>query len=268
MAIEAVQHNRPRVGAVNHKPSKQANQGGKRGSSSQRGYGRRWEKFRLVFLAAHPLCEFCLPAGRVTPATVVDHDLPHEGDTEAFWATTFTALCKRHHDSTKQRLEAKYSGDDLLRQVARIKAGVDSGTLGAQASRSATLLWGPPAAGKTTEAQRIAASTGAIVYDLDDVAESIGLPRYGRTMEQARRASAVLKARLAQHPDGVPLVLIVSAPLAKTRTRWARDISATSVRLVVADRATCINRVMADTQRQAHMKQQVEIIDKWFACVE
>jgi 5-methylcytosine-specific restriction endonuclease McrA len=94
----------------------------KRGTSTKRGYGAKWQSFRDAFLIAHPMCEFCQGAGRLTPANVVDHDEPHRGDPEAFWATTFTALCKRCHDGTKQRLEAKHQGADLLAAIQRVKA--------------------------------------------------------------------------------------------------------------------------------------------------
>lgn len=59
-----------------------------RGSSASRGYGRGWQKARADFLREHPLCE-CpdCQAGvrRVTPATVVDHIVPHRGDPALFW---------------------------------------------------------------------------------------------------------------------------------------------------------------------------------------
>lgn len=45
----------------------------RRGSARQRGYDRDWEQVRLQVLADEPLCRFCVEAGRVTAATVVDH---------------------------------------------------------------------------------------------------------------------------------------------------------------------------------------------------
>ena len=118
--MAAHQHSRKPVGkphkrSARHKP-KEA-----RGNSSSRGYDSRWERFRKAFLMRNPLCEYCLARGRVTPATVCDHDLPHNGDPELFWRNTFTALCKWDHDSTKQRMERAYSGEDLLRAVAKAK---------------------------------------------------------------------------------------------------------------------------------------------------
>lgn len=49
----------------------------------------------------------CTGEGRVTEATVCDHVDGHpDGETEAmFWTGPFQSLCKRHHDSDKQRME-------------------------------------------------------------------------------------------------------------------------------------------------------------------
>lgn len=75
-------------------------------TSAQKGYGYRWQKARLHYLAAHPLCVMCEQKGITTLATVVDHKTPHRGDKQLFWDSgNWQSLCKRHHDSDKQRLE-------------------------------------------------------------------------------------------------------------------------------------------------------------------
>ena len=117
MARDITQHKRPPITAK-HKPRARQES---RDHSSARGYSRRWERFRASFLAANPLCEFCLPRGEIRPATVVDHDLPHRGDLELFWNNTFTALCAKHHSSTKQRMEARHTGQALLDAIAKAK---------------------------------------------------------------------------------------------------------------------------------------------------
>lgn len=53
----------------NHQPPKFA----RRESAAARGYGYRWRKIRLIHLRQEPLCRACAEAGRVTPATEVDH---------------------------------------------------------------------------------------------------------------------------------------------------------------------------------------------------
>ena len=70
-----------------------------RGSAAARGYDRRWQKARKLYLNAHPLCVHCLKEGRYTKATVVDHIVPHRGDKKLFWdEDNWQALCKSCHD--------------------------------------------------------------------------------------------------------------------------------------------------------------------------
>ena len=42
--------------------------------------------------------------GRVVPATIVDHVVPHRGDPDLFWdEANWAALCKRCHDAKTAR---------------------------------------------------------------------------------------------------------------------------------------------------------------------
>lgn len=73
-------------------------------TSSQRGYGYRWQQARDGYLKKHPLCVFCERDGNYTAATVVDHSIPHRGDMVLFWKSEhWQALCKTCHDSEAQR---------------------------------------------------------------------------------------------------------------------------------------------------------------------
>ena len=70
-----------------------------RPSAARRGYGRRWRRARAAFLAVHPLCAACRAQGRVVPAAVVDHVVPHRGDQALFWdQSNWTPSCKPCHD--------------------------------------------------------------------------------------------------------------------------------------------------------------------------
>ena len=63
--------------------------------SPSRIYGRQWQKLRLAYLVAHPLCE----CGCSYPATVVDHRRPHNGDRELLYDwDNLQALTKACHD--------------------------------------------------------------------------------------------------------------------------------------------------------------------------
>jgi len=89
-------------------------------TAAAKGYGYRWQKARADHLRRSPLCVFCQQAGRLVPASVVDHikaprlgDAKLSGDAEQiaaawklFWdRANWQSLCKRCHDSTKQRME-------------------------------------------------------------------------------------------------------------------------------------------------------------------
>lgn len=56
-----------------------------RPSAMERGYGSRWQKYRLSFLKKHPLCAICAKQGIITIATCIDHIIPHKGDMVLFW---------------------------------------------------------------------------------------------------------------------------------------------------------------------------------------
>jgi 5-methylcytosine-specific restriction protein A len=75
-----------------------------RPSAARRGYGSRWRRTRTAYLARHPLCGACQTLGRVVPATVVDHVVPHRGDERLLWdEANWAALCKRCHDAKTAR---------------------------------------------------------------------------------------------------------------------------------------------------------------------
>lgn len=75
-----------------------------RPTANERGYNHRWQVARRDFLRDHPLCEECLREGKLTPATVVDHRVPHRGDEDLFWErSNWAAMCKPHHDSKTGR---------------------------------------------------------------------------------------------------------------------------------------------------------------------
>jgi len=78
----------------------------RRGSAASRGYGSAWQRFRDRFLKEHPLCVYCMRERRITPATVVDHIVPHRGDMVIFWQQgNHQSLCTFHHNSVKRREE-------------------------------------------------------------------------------------------------------------------------------------------------------------------
>jgi 5-methylcytosine-specific restriction protein A len=75
-----------------------------RPSAARRGYGPRWRRARAAYLRRHPLCVSCAAAGRLEPATVVDHVVPHRGDAILFWdRANWQSMCKPCHDAKTAR---------------------------------------------------------------------------------------------------------------------------------------------------------------------
>lgn len=128
MPQRAKQHN-PRALTAGGNPVQRED----RPSACKRGYDGRWRKARAAWLHDHPLCVECeaegqLPmllfqiivavtlgivivnspgAGRLTPATVVDHVVPHRGDKDLFWDSeeNWQGLCTAHHNAKTARGE-------------------------------------------------------------------------------------------------------------------------------------------------------------------
>lgn len=76
------------------------------GSTDVMKQGTRWQKVRDMWLTDHPLCCMCQTLGKLTPATVVDHVIPHRNDPKLMWdSSNYQSLCSHHHNSTKQHWE-------------------------------------------------------------------------------------------------------------------------------------------------------------------
>ncbi|PHM27508.1 HNH endonuclease [Xenorhabdus budapestensis] len=71
-----------------------------RGTRTERGYSNRWGRYRLQYLKANPLCVYCLQQGCYTPAIIVDHIIPIQGEADVlFWpASNHQALCHACHN--------------------------------------------------------------------------------------------------------------------------------------------------------------------------
>lgn len=76
-----------------------------RGSATDRGYGKEWQKLRKLKLQMEPLCRICLANGRAEPATEVDHIIPKPQTENAAMYTLeeLQSLCKSCHSSKSAR---------------------------------------------------------------------------------------------------------------------------------------------------------------------
>lgn len=66
---------------------------------------KRWKFLRKEQLQREPLCKIHKAQGKIIPATIADHVVPHKGDETLFFRGDLQSLCKECHDSYKQRLE-------------------------------------------------------------------------------------------------------------------------------------------------------------------
>lgn len=91
----------------------------KRGTASSRGYNYRWQVASRLYLKKNPLCVMCGKEGKVTPATVVDHIIPHRGDYSLFWdESNWQALCTYHHNRKSLLERRKWQRDRGLNLYA------------------------------------------------------------------------------------------------------------------------------------------------------
>ena len=90
-----------------------------RGTSTERGYDRRWRKERGQFLYENPLCATCLEEGKVTAATTVDHIIPHHGEYQLFWdKTNWQSLCTYHHNEKTAKEDGAF-GNNISKSLPR-----------------------------------------------------------------------------------------------------------------------------------------------------
>jgi len=79
-----------------------------RDSAHKRGYTSKWNRRRKLYLQANLLCVECQRSGRLTPAAVVDHIIPHRGDEVLMWdETNWQPLCKPCHDKKTGRQDSR-----------------------------------------------------------------------------------------------------------------------------------------------------------------
>ena len=57
----------------------------------------------------------------VAPCEVVDHIVPHKGDTALFWdRANWQAACRWHHDVVKQAMERQWQGGAIGASALRL----------------------------------------------------------------------------------------------------------------------------------------------------
>lgn len=246
-----------------------------RGSSRERGYTTAWDRFSKAWRVANPLCGYCLNmTGMVTPATQVDHIIPHRHDPELFWpegdpVNHFMACCDECHSVHKQRAErrADITGRDLraiLNDKGMLRdAWPDPFTppIGMVIdSKWAVMVIGAPASGKSHWASDYQHKHGGVIYCVDTIATRMGLPERGRSMAQTTQAARRRNELLTKHNSRDGLIFIYTGATQTKTQQWVMALKA-RVTTMHTPMDVCISRIEADPDRQQH---EIEAVRNWF----
>jgi 5-methylcytosine-specific restriction endonuclease McrA len=218
----------------------------------------RWRELRMSVLRRDLFTCQLQDCGRIesdTSQLVCDHIEPHRGDVGKFWAGPFHTLCKRCHDSVKQKEE-----------IAARTAGLD--VYGGKPASyrpdwlrpsliPLTIVCGPPASGKNWYVKQRAGLDDQII-DLDQIACAVsGKPfthQWDRSLwlDMAMRGRNAMLGALSKKRDFSAAWLIMGEPNAQHRQWWADKLQPKAIIVIAADEATCMAHTAHDADRDMH----------------
>ncbi|OLB69352.1 MAG: hypothetical protein AUI16_28705 [Alphaproteobacteria bacterium 13_2_20CM_2_64_7] len=92
-----------------------------RPTAAQRGYDGRWQAVTAAYKDEHPWCLGCQAIGVRRLAEVVDHVVPHGGDSALFWNEgNWQSVCRWCHGSVKPVLERQWRAGKLKDVALRL----------------------------------------------------------------------------------------------------------------------------------------------------
>ena len=220
-------------------------------TTTQRGYGGRWQKLRRLILARDVWCQPCLANGDHRQADQVDHIVPKTlGGTDA--EKNLQAICEPCHrvKTAKEGGRQPWLGRDAI-LPSRVPL---------------VIVCGPPASGKS---HYVKAHAGAydIVIDLDVIASGMsgqGLHSWDRLgwLKPALAERHRLLASLAE--SQCPRAwFIVSEPKREGRERWVKRLSPDRVVVLETPVSVCIERVRQDSERP--QEATIQAITEWWS---
>lgn len=235
----------------------------RRGSSTARGYDRKWRAVRDLKLTQTPYCEPCDRGGITTIAGYVDHKIPlTERPDLRLELSNLESMCSHCHNSTKQLEEREWRASGRPGWLEPSRIPVD-------------IVCGPIASGKSTWAHENAGARGLII-DLDVIACHIaGIPfthAWDRAhLDAALRERNALLAALSR-PEAPyrwsHAILIVSEAKADGRAWWQEKLSARSVVVMATPADRCFARLAADPDRHGRLEPSREAIAYWWQTYE
>jgi hypothetical protein len=225
---------------------------GRQASRRERGYGPEWDRLRETILQRDEyLCVACRKTGVLTAARTVDHILPKsEGGSDD--PANLQSLCKPCHEAkTAAENAARWGKRD---KGPRIGSQLDAAFPGWLTPTRAhlTIVFGPPASGKST---LVASRAGAdIVIDLDLIAAELsGAPLYRAGDRWLGRALAERNRRLSCLLEGQRAWLITTGA-ATERPFWLEALRPADSLVCRTDEQVCVQRIRQDARRPEDVK--------------
>lgn len=234
-----------------------------RGSAASRGYNYRWQKYRKWFFMQpeNVLCVKCLEEGFYELATEIDHIVPVTGpnDPGFYEPTNHQPLCHSCHSR-------KTAGED-----GGFKGRIDFYPKDLKPSAiPLTIIYGPPAAGKSTYVKDHEAP-GDIVIDLGAIRAGLAFTveydaptKYLRPAVEKRNE---LLRSLATERRPVKAWFIVGAPTQRERDYWNKALKPLETVMLDTPEDECIARIMKDPLRKSRLipeEQQIQAIKRWW----
>ena len=127
-----------------------------------------------------------------------------------------------------------------------------------------TLVYGPPASGKTTYVQEHA-QPGDVVIDFDDICVRVGGVRWNNdpdTLRLAFRHRDQIIRSLARRKSGAAW-LIALAPTEAERSAWQKALGQVTPVLMDTTEAECLDRLAAPERAHAAQR-QASVVREWF----
>ena len=276
----------------------------KRAKRYQSWYGSaRWKRLRASQLKGEPNCRLCAERDTLTRATIVDHVVPHRGDSQLFWGPlNLQSLCRTCHDSVKQSAERGGDGlrrgcdeDGLPLSTQRGGGGSaflesnGSGRRGAGASLIApekiggedSLFWpainrapavpttvvcGCPGSGREAYVKKRAKSSDLIISVERILAEMTGR-RYSDDWIIRERALTVRNQQIRSLADervAGAAWFITGAPAGSARENWARVLRALKVVVMLTPTERTLKRISAMNVTRQEREAMSLLVGKWW----
>lgn len=178
------------------------------------------------------------------------------------------AVCKQCHDSAIQAQERgrkSFGADGWPTGAVPVRFGIPFG-LG-QSQRPMTLVFGPPASGKTHHVNTHKAE-GDTVLDLDDIKQELFGARYLDDFSKVKAALNERDARLirlAHSADADARAwVILTGPTQKEREAWAATLGPLADVVTIRESPeVCAKRILADPERKPVADAQIRAAERW-----